>query len=108
MEKILNDLQQGETPILLGKLPAETFMPRRHRKALDKSIPFRWASVGKNGVKLETIKTPTGISTTKSAVLRFFAALTDPAAAPSSARTPARRAREIAAAERELRSAGML
>src|SRR4051812_29417845 len=73
---VLTDLEAGESPILLSHLPRQSFMPRgRKGKRLHWSVCFRWASAGKNGVRLGTIQTPTGLATTKSSVLRFFSAL---------------------------------
>jgi hypothetical protein len=75
VETILNDLEAGEQPVLLTALRDQSFIPRPGGRKLDKSCPFRWAKRGKGGIKLETLKTPTGLITTRSATLRFFAAL---------------------------------
>ena len=107
MQTIFEDLSAGESPVRLVELPGESYMPRRGGKKLHKSIPFRWASSGKAGHRLETIRTPTGVSTTRSAVLRYFAALTDPAPARPAGRTPARRDRDVSRAEAELAAAGI-
>lgn len=56
-------------------------------------------------VKLETIRTPSGLRTSRQAVERFIAALTNPDAAP--APTPSQRRREIEAAEKRLELAGI-
>ena len=104
---VLSDLEAGESPILLSDLPRHSFMPRgRKGKRLHWSVCFRWASAGKNGVTLETLQTPSGIITTKSSVLRFFARLSRDAG-KSLATTPGRTRRAHARAERELDSAGI-
>ena len=79
-DSVLADLEAGENPVLLGDLPKEPYMPRGRgrkgqRRPLHWSVPYRWATSGKNGEKLETLQTPSGAVTTKSAVLRFFSAL---------------------------------
>lgn len=108
MATIYDDLTAGETPVQLNKLPRESCMPHPGGRELDRGVGYRWHLKGKDGHRLEAIKTPTGLSTTRSAVLRFFAALTDPdTASKPLARTPARRQRDIAAAERELAAAGI-
>jgi hypothetical protein len=108
---ILNDLDAGEQPILLGDLPHQSYMPRGRgrkgqRRPLHWSVPYRWATVGKDGVKLETMRTPTGLTTTKSSVLRFFARLSrgDGGAAVT---TPGRTRRAHERAERVLDAAGV-
>jgi hypothetical protein len=71
---ILDDLASGETSIVLARLRHQPFMPSgRGGRPLNPCVIFRWASTGKAGIKLETLQTPTGMITTKSAVLRFFA-----------------------------------
>jgi hypothetical protein len=105
-ESILNDLETGEQPVLLAALRDETYLPRPGGRKLDKSVPFRWATRGCRGVKLEVLRTPTGLTTTRSAVLRFFAALSG-GIAPAPPRTARRREREIGRAETELQEAGI-
>jgi hypothetical protein len=106
---ILADLEAGEEPIALRDLPREKFMPRGRgrkgqRRPLHWSVPYRWATAGKDGRQLETLKTPTGTVTTRSACLRFFAALSGGEGATVT--TPGQVRREHAAAERELAAAG--
>lgn len=60
-------------------------------------------------VRLEFIRVPGGVRTSREAISRFVQALSDPDTAPSNVmRTPARRAKPIESAERELKAAGML
>jgi hypothetical protein len=106
VETILNDLEAGEQPVLLTALRDQSYIPRPGGRKLDKSCVFRWAKRGKGGIKLETLRTPTGIVTTRSATLRFFAALSG-GTAPAPPRTAQRREREISRAERELQEAGI-
>lgn len=105
MPSVLYDLESGEPPILLADLRDEAFMPRPKGRKLDKSVPFRWHKRGTSGVKLDAVRTPTGIVTTRSACLRFFAALSGGGAVPQS--TPRQRERQITSAERELEAAGI-
>src|SRR4051812_43961044 len=79
-DSVLADLEAGEQPILLADLPREPYMPRGRgrkgqRRPLHWSVPYRWATSGKDGIKLETLHTPSGAVTTRSGVLRFFSAL---------------------------------
>jgi hypothetical protein len=54
-------------------------------------------------IRLEVVRTPSGLRTSREAVARFIAALTDPDA---TAPTPRARRRQIAQAEAELAGAG--
>ena len=103
---ILDDLQGGELPILLRDVPRESYVPRGRKGRLNHTVIFRWASVGKDGVKLETLRTPSGIITTRSSILRFFSRLSGlPASAVA---TPAAVRREHERATRELAEAGIV
>jgi hypothetical protein len=104
VHSVLSDLEAGEPSILLADLRDEPFMPRRNGKKLDKSVPFRWHKRGTGGVRLDAVCTPTGLVTTRSACLRFFAALSGSTVTQS---TPRQRERQIANAERELSAAGI-
>lgn len=104
---VLSDLEAGEPPILLADLRDEPFMPRPRGRKLDKSVPFRWHKRGTGGVKLDAVRTPTGIVTTRSACLRFFAALSGGSATTVPQATPRQRERQIARAERELQACGI-
>lgn len=106
---ILSDLEAGEEPILLADLPRQSFMPRgrgrkNQRRPLHGSVPHRWSTSGKDGHRLETIRTPSGLVTTRSAALRFFAALSGGSVATS---TPGQTRRAHERAERELEAAGI-
>jgi hypothetical protein len=105
-ECIAIDLATGDELVLLSDLRNETYVPHPKGRKLDKSAIYRWAQ-GRRGRKLETIKTPTGAATTKAAVLRFFASMSSNSPAQDQQRTPLRRAREVAAAQRELEAAGI-
>ena len=77
---------------------------RGQRRPLHWSVPYRWATSGKDGHILQTLKTPSGSVTTRSSVLRFFAALSGgsgPAATPGKVR------REHARAEQALDAIGI-
>jgi len=56
-------------------------------------------------IRLETIRTPSGVRTSREAIRRFITALTNPDEPLSPPRTAARR-QQIAAAEIELQAAG--
>lgn len=67
------DIERGEEPIRLSRLPRQQFMPRgASGKPINVSSIFRWASCGARGVRLETLQTPGGLVTTRGAVLRFL------------------------------------
>jgi hypothetical protein len=107
---ILQDLENGEEPIYLRDLPRQPYMPRGRgrkgqRRPLHWSVPYRWATAGKDGVTLETLQTPSGAVVTRSAVLRFFSRLSSDNA-PAAA-TPGQVRREHARAEAELEAAGI-
>lgn len=106
VETILGDLEAGEQPVLLTELRDQSYVPRPGGRKLDKSSVFRWAKRGKAGVRLETLSTPTGIITTRSATLRFFAALSG-GIVTAPPRTARRREREIRQAETVLQEAGI-
>jgi Protein of unknown function (DUF1580) len=79
----------------------------------DLSCIYRWALRGVRGasgqrIKLETIKTPSGMRTTAAAVAAFLAALNDPNATDGVAldRSPAERGRDHGRADRELAESG--
>jgi hypothetical protein len=55
---------------------------------------------------LETVRTPSGLRTSREAIARFISALTDPDL-PTCTATPAARRRQIDAACAELNSAGL-
>ena len=101
------DAEAGEPLILLPDLRDQPFMPRPRGRKLDKSVPFRWVTRGRGGVVLEAITTPTGKATTRSAVLRFFAALSGTPPQLTDGHTRRGRARAIDAAARELAAAGI-
>jgi hypothetical protein len=105
---VIADLEQGEDAILLASLRDKPFMPRPGGRKLDKSVAFRWAKSGKGGLKLETLRTPTGIITTRPAVLRFFAKLSEDGSSPvMNAATSRQRHRQIHRAEAALASVGI-
>lgn len=106
---ITDDLEAGEQLIRLTALRDCSFIPcARNGKKLDKSVAHRWATTGSRGAVLETMNTPTGRHTTRSAVMRFFQAITDGGDAESAARpTPTRRKQQIESAKRELVRAGI-
>jgi hypothetical protein len=98
---ILGDLQAGEIPVMFNDLPRHRLTPKKNGKPLHLSCFYRWKGKG-----LETLKTPTGLIVTESAILRFFARLSG--AQPSTVqRSSARREKSISKAERELEAAGL-
>jgi hypothetical protein len=103
---VLADLEVGENAVPLAELRDQSYVPRRHGKKLDKSVPFRWVKSGIKGIKLEAVKAGGVLVTTKSATLRFFAKLSGPTSAPP-ARTSRRRERGVTEAERELAGMGL-
>jgi len=84
---------------------------RRHGKAVHISAIYRYMVRGATTprgerVKLEVIRTPFGVRTSREAITRFIAKLSGDMPLPQA--TPATRQRQIDQAERELREAGML
>jgi hypothetical protein len=102
---IKEDLAAGQEPILLSDLPRQSWMPKRSGRALHVSSIFRW--VHRPGARLEVIKTPGGLVSTKNACLRFFAALQQPdKQPPQPSRSPGRSKRDLQRARDELARAG--
>lgn len=80
---------------------------RRDGKTPHLSTVWRYAQcgAGRNKTRLETIRTPSGMKTSREAIGRFIAALNDPGAVPVTS-SPRRQA-ATAAADRELDAAGI-
>ena len=83
-----------------GKLPRRRRGSRPHVATL-----YRWAQRGIKGVKLETIQVGGTLCTSVEALQRFFDRLSEPRE-PTPRQSPHRQ-REIEAAERECREAGI-
>jgi len=87
--------------------------PRRGGKRLHKNTAFRWARPGVRGVKLETIRIAGSLCTSTEALQRFFERLlaTDEgqseAEDATTARSPARREREVTRARAALAARGI-
>ena len=82
-------------------------LPRRRAgKKVHISCAYRWTKTGCRGVILESIQVGGTRCTSKEALARFFERLTY-ADSPGSRRSPARRQRAAAAAERELQQEGI-
>ncbi len=86
----------------------------RNGKAASRGTIYRILQRGAraiNGklIKLECVKTPSGIKTSREAVAEFVQRLTDPAVAPGTPRaaTPRQRAKRVEKAEAELSAAGI-
>lgn len=90
---ILSDIESGETPILLTDLPSSGLVPTPRGRPLHKRVGFRWASRGCRGVKLPVVRTPSGMATTRSQVIRFLAELSGGNTAPRPSRRAAAQAR---------------
>lgn len=108
-DSVLADLEAGEEPILLADLPGKPFMPRARgrkgqRRPLHIHVPYNWAKRGKGGIKLETLQTPSGAVTTRSAVLRFFGRLSGNTGTVT---TPGQARRQHERSERELDAIGI-
>ena len=103
---VLADIDGGDEPIPLTALPAHPAVPRKQGRRPHISACFRWASRGLRGHRLETARVFGVISTTASAIHRFNARLNG-IESNTNVRTPSRRAKELARAERELTAAGL-
>ena len=51
-------------------------MPRRRGRKIHRSAPYRWASAGVQGVKLQTVLIGSELHTTEAWLMQFFAAVT--------------------------------
>ena len=105
-EHVLADIADGDEPLPLAEVPAHPAVPKKRGHRVHVSAVFRWASRGLRGHKLETARCMGVICTTKSAISRFNSRLNG-IAINSSVRTPGRRLKEIARAERELEASGL-
>ncbi len=97
---------QAEPPIPLMQVPLLPWLPRRRGgRKLHIATAFRWAQRGLRGVKLEIIQIGGTKCTSEEALKRYFARLSGEATAPPPTKA---RQRQVAAAERELATAGMM
>jgi len=95
---IEDDIASGETPIPLSRLTRESFVPKQpDGSPRHVSVAFRWRQRG-----LETLRTPAGFVTTRSAWFRFCAKLTGGGPLAAAAMTPALVKRQHRAAEAKL------
>lgn len=78
---------------------------RRGGKKTHVSCIYRWTTVGCRGVRLDFLQCGATRCTSHQALARFFARLTPTPPDAKSVRTPARRERAIARAEKELDNA---
>ena len=85
---------------------ARTLPRRRGGRKPHVSCLYRWTTTGCKGVVLESLQVGGTRCTSKEALARFFERLTY-AEDPRADRTPARRRRAAAAAERELQREGV-
>ena len=102
---IMGDLRAGESPILLGDLPAHPMAPRPRGRKLHVSWGYRQKEAG-----LETFKTPSGWATTPGALLRFFCKLSADSCSPPPVTQRAsliQRERRVQAATRRLAESGI-
>ena len=92
---------------LLSLADAAGTLPRRRGgKKPHVSCVYRWTTSGCRGVILESIQIGGTRCTSREALARFFEALTY-ADSPGPRRSPARRQRAAAAAQRELQQEGV-
>lgn len=92
-----------ETPISLAE--AASLVPRRRGgKRCNVATVYRWTAKGVRGVKLESYQCGGSRCTSREALQRFFARLTQAAAdsQPAPITAPQYRERQIAAAERAM------
>jgi hypothetical protein len=107
----------SEELIPLCEIPKQPFVPRRRAgKKMCIATAYRWAGIGINGIRLETIKCGGTLCTTKTAILEFFQRLSAPRipanvvlpSEPAPAiRTALQRQRDSERAGRELEAAGI-
>jgi hypothetical protein len=98
------------TETLISLADATKVLPaRRGGKRPHVSCIYRWTVSGCKGIKLESLQVGGTRCTSREALGRFFERLSlsvDPDANRPTVRTPNRRARDVAQAERELNAAG--
>jgi hypothetical protein len=84
-----------ETVITFGE--AASLLPRR-RQGCKVAIQtfYRWAGCGVRGVILETLRTPSGLVTSREALMRFMERLSEARQAAPDSRAPAPRSRSAA------------
>ena len=90
----------GERVIRLN-VAKKLFPKRDDGRHISKKTIYRYILKGKNGIKLEVVKMPSGMATTIEAVQRFIARLNE-GRQPTTQLTPARRRRQIAAATKRV------
>ena len=92
---------------LLTLTEAAGLLPRRRRgRKVHASTLSRWALKGNHGVKLETLRFPSGLMTSAEALQRFAEQLSE-RSQPPVVRTAGQRERSDNAADRELTDAGL-
>ncbi len=95
------------TESLVSLTEAARSLPRRRgNKRPHVATLYRWGSHGCRGIILETLQVGGTRCTSREALARFFEALTY-AGSPTTNRSPAKRRRAVAAAERELAREGV-
>lgn len=77
----------GDELILLSDVPRLDWMPKRRGKRLSVASVYRWVRRGVRGKKLATVRTPSGMATTETALKEFISELNDQAVAPLQLRT---------------------
>ena len=93
---------------LISLAEAATLLPRRRKgKKPHISCLYRWASRGLRGVRLETVQIGGTRCTSREALARFFASLTEGCNQPKESRSPTARQRAARQAERELEKLGL-
>lgn len=93
---------------LISLTEAASLLPRRRRgRKASPSTCYRWSQTGVRGVVLETVQVGGTRCTSREALARFFAALSNldsPKSAPVA--TPARRKQQVEKAEAYCKKAG--
>src|SRR5688500_16533049 len=81
MLNLLDLSNLNETPVPLGRVPRQftDIIPRRRNdRRVHVSTIHRWATRGANGERLAVVRIGGSLCTTRSALLAFFAAATNP------------------------------
>jgi hypothetical protein len=100
---------ESEILMRLCDVPSLAWLPRRRKGArLNFSTVWRWALRGVHGIRLRTVVVGGTRCTSERWLREFFAALAGNPITTPAIRTPARRQREIAQAQEELRAHGIL
>ena len=92
---------------LIALADAAQLVPRRNGRKIHISTLYRWSTVGCRGVVLETFQAGASRATSREAVARFFAKLTEQRQQKASGGYTTKDVNQDSAVERELKKLGL-